>query len=233
MPGILPGMAKPFPLLSALIALLPIVAPAETLICDTPGVQVEAADRTLAQTVCDNAQTALRQIAQCNLTLQSPISIHLVDKIVHPLGQNCLAYANCKTSRIEVTEPAALAQIVAKNKVYSQVPANELLLGLITHELTHLLIDQSNPKGQNTTDHEYMAYVMQMHSYAPETRQIFLDQVDLSNGVDPMRINAFFMMAVPTNFAAYAWAHFSLPENGCAHFQRLLSGQATFHYMIY
>ncbi|WP_319823753.1 DUF6639 family protein [Thalassovita sp.] len=212
---------------------LPGGALADIYVCDTSAIRVTATTETLARSVCVGAENALRQLGQCSLALKQPVTIQLVEQVVHPFGYDCFAYADCESASIQLSEPTTLAEAVAANEIYSEVPIDQMFEGLIAHELTHLVVNQIIPEGLSRVDHEYMAYVMQMQSYPPQTRQIFLNKIDATQKADPMRINSFFMRARPTLFAAYAWAHFSQAENGCAHFQRLLSGKTTFNYMIY
>lgn len=214
--------------LAAALCALPPGTRAAPYLCANPDIRAEAPDDATAALACDSAQKALRQLAACHLPLREPVTVTIVDKVRHPADHDCIAFADCTTQTVEVTAPRMIPEVTVKNGVYEKIPAEQLFESLIVHELTHLLIHQSHPDRIHETDHEYMAYAMQLQSLPPKARQVFLDQVDPTLPFDPARINQFYLMAQPTLFAGLAWMHFAAPENGCAHFERILTGRATF-----
>lgn len=215
---------------SALCAALffPAAALSDPVACPNPAIRVEAPDGETADLVCESSQKALQNLAACHLPLRAPVLISVVEQVRHPLGNDCIAFADCTTQVIQVTAPDFIPRTVEDGDVFPRIPAREMFASLITHELTHLLIQQSHPDGVSEMDHEYMAYAMQLQSLVSETQQLFRN---LTAGTDPQdtsRINAFFMTANPSLFAAHVWAHFSAPGNGCDHFKRILDGEASF-----
>ncbi|MBR9651841.1 hypothetical protein IT775_11990 [Thalassobius aquimarinus] len=172
-------------------------------------------------------------LAACHLPQREPVLISVVEKVQHPLGTDCVAFADCTTQEIELTAPDFLPRNGRDGDVFTRIPTAEMFESLIAHELTHLLVHQSHPDRVNEINQEYMAYAMQLQSLAPETRMLFLDRIEVADPQDTSRINLFFMNTAPSLFAAHAWAHFSAPANGCAHFKRILDGEASFQSWTY
>lgn len=222
-----------FSIALAALCTLPVGTRAAPYTCANPDIRVEAPDEATAGQVCDSSEKALLQLAACHLPLREQVTIAVVEKVRHPADYDCFAFADCTTENIEVTDPRIIPEITLKDGIYQKIPVGYLFDSLIVHELTHLLIHQSHQDRISETDHEYMAYAMQLQSLPPASRQVFLDQIDPADPIDPARINSFLMMSNPTLFAGLAWAHFSAPENGCAHFERIMNGDATFQIWTY
>lgn len=227
---LLPSLAR-----SALCAALffPAAALSAPIACPNPAIRVDAPDGETADLVCESSEKALQNLAACHLPQRTPVLISVVDQVRHPLGNDCVAFADCTTQVIQVTAPDFIPRTVEDGDVFTRIPAREMFASLIAHELTHLLIHQSHPDDVNEMDHEYMAYAMQIQSLAPQSRRIFLDQTAGTDPQDTSRINAFFMSANPSLFASHVWAHFSAPGNGCDHFKRILDGEASFQNWTY
>jgi hypothetical protein len=216
-------------LLGAAAALV-VAAPAlaEPLACPTEGLTVEAADPVLAARVCGIAAGALGTLASCHLPQRRPILIEIVARIEHS-DVECLGAYDCRSARLRVTAPAALPEPDDSSSPFLSLPPDELFASLVTHELTHAMLDQQDcAAGDCIAAHEYMAYAMQMQALSPSSRQIVLDAAPGVAGVVlPERLNDFIALAAPDTFAAWAWLHFSTPGNGCAFFARLLSGEVS------
>lgn len=207
---------------------------AEPVLCPSIDISVQGADEALTDQICGGAERALTALDSCHLTQAQPISISVLPEVIHPTtGMHCLALANCIDQSIQVTHPDFIAAAVTANPVYSQIPTEDLFISLIAHELTHLLISQTTAANLNPTDHEYMAYAMQISSLPAASRQVLLDQVRDPTAVNPGWINDFILNFKPTLFAAYVWLNFSRSENGCAQFQRLMDREITFELISY
>ncbi len=201
-----------------------------SIACKGVDVRVAAANRETASRVCENVREDLQTLANCHLIQSSPIEISIVPELSHPLGDGCVAIADCQLNKLEITDPDLMQGVIAANEIYRRIPVSLLFDSLVTHELTHLLVGQSNRLQGKATDHEYMAYAMQMDRLPDEWRQLFLDEIPNPESVERERINSFMLVFDPNKFAAYTWLHFSKPNNGCSQFKRLLDGEDTFHY---
>lgn len=204
-----------------------------TLQCPNAKISVTANTAATAQRVCETVTQALPALSACHLPLQRQFHIQVVKNLSHPLSGNCLAIADCTDQIIKITAPDALPGVLKPSSVYTLFPTEALFDSLLVHELTHLLISQQPDPPRTVTDHEYMAYVMQMQTLPPHLRQNILDLIADSPQVQRQRLNVFLVLAKPLRFAAFAWKYHNTVGNGCDFFRRLLTHQDTLDIMPY
>lgn len=223
-------MPKRLPLFLALvIGTLPLAAHGVDGLfeCPNDGISVQAGTRDHAELLCQLAQEAVYHTSWCNLPQKRPISIEVVDEIVHPFA-TCLAAFDCDYDRIRIVMRDSYVQLVDPEDPYASLPPEVLVRTLVFHEITHALIEQNSPDREvPLVDHEYIAAAMELEHMDPIWREVILDYANLSTPADG-RVDIWIYRLEPRRFAANAWLHFRLPQNGCELVGRLVTGDATF-----
>ncbi len=197
------------------------------LICPG-GDRVIAPDPGLATRVCDTLTLALPQLAACHLPHDRPLTVEVTDALRGP-HPDCMGVYDCQADRIAVLPPATLATLFAPDATYARIDPALLFDSVVVHEATHALIyhrmgPNSGPGAQN----EYMAYAMQ-YAFLPDAARDRLLAGNMTDGAVTLdSMNGVILAMSPPHFAARVWQHFSAPGNGCALFQRLVSGQVRF-----
>jgi hypothetical protein len=173
------------------------------------------------------AQGAVSSISACRLPQQRPIRIEVVDEIDHPFA-TCLAAFDCDYDRIRIVVRQSYEHLVEPDDPYASFPPEVLVRTLLFHEISHALIEQnSRSRDVPLVDHEYIAAAMELANMEPTWREAILRFAALEAPAEG-RINIWTYRLNPRRFAANAWLHFALPENGCDLVGRLVGGAATF-----
>ncbi|WP_371037719.1 DUF6639 family protein [Rhodosalinus sp. FB01] len=220
---------RPRPILSAL-AMAFLLAPAPlasgTLSCPGGSLTVASPDAALNERICRVAEAGAEQLAACGLPIRAPLVILAVPEIAHG-DVSCLGAYDCDRLELRFVTPAALDAALAPDSVLRDIPREALFDSLVVHELAHAaLAQQPCAAPPCLAEHEYVAYTMQMQALAPEHRAIVTGAARGLDRVTEERLNEFIAVAAPDTFAAWAWTHFSRPENGCGFVARLISGEA-------
>ncbi|WP_371054655.1 DUF6639 family protein [Rhodosalinus sp. K401] len=219
----------PRPTLAAL-AMAFLLAPAPlaggTIICPSGAFTVASPDATLNEHICRVAEAGAEQLEACGLPIRAPLVILAVPEIAHG-DVSCLGAYDCDRLELRLVTPAALDAALAPDSVLRDIPREALFDSLVVHELAHAaLAQQPCAAPPCLAEHEYVAYTMQMQALAPEHRAIVTGAARGLDRVTEERLNEFIAVAAPDTFAAWAWTHFSRPENGCGFVARLISGEA-------
>jgi hypothetical protein len=151
----------------------------------------------------------------------------MVDDIAHPFAV-CLAAYDCDFDRVRVVGRQDYSDLVGPGDPYAEFPSAVLVRTLLSHELTHALI-QHTAMGAEVPliDHEYTAAAMELELMEPQWRDLILDYSGL-DGPSESRIDIWIYRLEPRRFAANAWLHFSAPGNGCDLVLRLVRGDFSF-----
>ncbi|MEX5728845.1 hypothetical protein Ga0609869_002198 [Rhodovulum iodosum] len=192
-----------------------------------PRITVEAERPAIMAAACDAVARARPRLAACHLDQSRPLVIRVVDETQH-LDEACLAYYDCRDDSISVSGPDALSRSLKHDSIWARIAPAALFDSLITHELAHAFLDQTECTGVPCyADHEYIAYALQIDGLSPEDRARVLDGHKVRLPVDPMGLNEFTVLSAPGYFAQAAWLHFSAPDNGCAFVEKLIEGTDT------
>jgi hypothetical protein len=213
----------------SILAACALVAPlaAQPVACPAGGFDITGADPALAVSLCHAAEEAAAALEACNLPQRSPLTIEVVDEIAHPFG-TCLAAYDCAYSRIRLVLREDYTDLVDPDDPYAAMPRDVLHGTLLTHEITHALVEQNTPGREvPLIDHEYIAAAMELDHLPPEWRGAILDYAGLDAPATG-RINIWIYRIAPRRFAANAWLHFAAPGHGCDLIGELLAGTVTF-----
>lgn len=189
---------------------------------------VDAPRAELGRKLCAIARQARNEMDACGLVQHDAIRIEIVEKADHAL-EACLAQFDCRTRSIRLVDPADFPEVLHKGDPYTQLSPDALLTALVNHEMAHALLFQS-PLGEEIrlVDHEYVAAAMELESLDAGSRDMLLAASPVSQPPDPAFLNATIYFMAPRKFAAAAWQHFSLPENGCRLVRQIVSGEFSF-----
>lgn len=106
---------------------------AQPLACRDPRVTVTSTDPALAQTACATADRALTDLAACNVVLEGPVEIALVDT----LPDRCVGLYHCDTGLIEVLSPASYPEARRTDGLYAPLSDEVFFAGVIVHKIAH------------------------------------------------------------------------------------------------
>ncbi|AHM03800.1 hypothetical protein roselon_01415 [Roseibacterium elongatum DSM 19469] len=214
-------------LIATLFLLAAVPGSAQPVACPTGTLTVDAGSDALRGSLCQSAETLLARLADCGLPQQRPINIVEVDTVAHPFA-DCLAAYDCAFDRIRLVVRDDYGDLVAADDPYMSFPPEVLIHTLLSHELTHALIEQNSADREvPLIDHEYIANALELELMDPAWRQTILDHAMLDRPSDS-RIDIWIYRMSPRRFAANAWLHFRQADNGCALIGRLLSGEVSF-----
>ncbi|WP_175566881.1 DUF6639 family protein [Rhodovulum sp. ES.010] len=192
-----------------------------------PLISVVAASDELAFRVCETVARVRPALAACHLRQVRALAIDVVPKITHP-NAGCIAQYDCRDERTAATDPAALPDVLGPDSIRRRIAPEALFDSLIVHELVHAFLDQSDCQRQPClTEHEYIAYALQIDTLNPADRRAILESHRITDPADPRRLNDFMLAAAPDHFAQAVWLHFSQPGNGCAFVGDLVRGVRT------
>lgn len=196
-----------------------------TLSCDGGQVGVAGADAQLAMRMCRVAETALEDLAACNLAIDRPVTISLVDAL--PPG--CMGLYHCGEGLIELLPPEAAAAARAPDSPFRTLSPEAFYDSLIVHELTHVAFDAVPcPLADCPATAEYLAYAMQVRSLAPENVAAFEAASNLDGPVSGSDISFVILQMAPNLFAAEAWAHFAARPDPCGYAGLIAEGTIRF-----
>jgi hypothetical protein len=191
---------------------------------------VDTDDADLAGTICEMAAGIVDDLASCGLRQTTPLTIEVVGTFSHPIGE-CLAYFDCGLDLVRITHPSLYGELLESDVIYARLPPEIALRALLTHELTHALLEHATGEGDIAlVDHEYVAAAMELELMEPEWRDVVIASAPVSLPPKPGLIDMMIYGFAPRRFAVNAWQHFSLPENGCDLVQRIAEGEVTFHH---
>ncbi|MGC9419515.1 MAG: DUF6639 family protein [Rhodovulum sp.] len=210
------------------MALVPGFARAAPVPCPgDPLISVDAEVPEDAVVVCETVARARPRLADCRLEQTRPLTIRVVPEITHALV-GCMAQYHCHDDSISVTAPAALPGVLVPDSIWRRIAPRALFESLIVHELAHAFLDQSEcPATLCLTDHEYIAFALQIDALGAADRAAILEGNGIADPGDTGRLNGFIARMDPGYFAQAAWLHFSQPGNCCDFVGDLVQGTGT------
>lgn len=203
-------------------------AAAQPMRCEDPGYAVTSADPDLSRRVCREAADIGGRLAACGLVSSETVVIEITDVPGH-LPINCLAYYDCEHDVVRVTDPALFPDLLAPDNPYAQLSPEAVLRALLTHEVSHVLVARAAaPRSVSIIDQEYVAAAMELDLLDPGARAALLEASPTPDPPSAGLIDIWIYGLEPRKFAANAWQHFALPENGCDLVRRIVDGKFSF-----
>ena len=192
------------------------------LVCEGDLITVTAASPTLAKKVCTITTRAIADLAICNVTLDRPVSINLLDVRLptHYLGMYCNG-----TDSIKLLPPTKLEEQRLASSAFAPIPTPRYFESIIVHELNHAAFDAVPcPFGHCIATAEYLSYVMQLRSLSVQDQIAFLGNTDFDERVSRDRLSAIMVFLDPDGFARKAWLHFNQRPDPCGFAGQIMSG---------
>ncbi|NNF23973.1 MAG: hypothetical protein HKN63_04115 [Rhodobacteraceae bacterium] len=222
-------------LAAALAGALFATAPrAEPTLCPAPdpaavaAISVDAPDPALVERICRVAQTAVEELAACNVVVARPVTIRINDDL--PPG--CVGQYHCGEGLIEVLSPEFLKERELYDSAFHQLDPKAYFDSIITHELTHAAYDNTFcPFGTCPVTAEFLAYSMQVRSLSEADRLRFLDGMPRTRVETPADLALVLMMA-PGKFAQLAWEFYSRPGKGCDYVGKVMAGDVLLDFYL-
>jgi hypothetical protein len=199
----------------------------EPIECGSVGVSVTAPDPAITDLVCNAAEVAARQLDLCGLPLEQPVLVRVLDDFATN-HNNCAALFDCKTMSVDIASPDALKGMISADSPWSQLSMEEYFASVVAHELAHAAFQQAvGDRVVDPTDHEYVAYAMQMQFLSALDRSAIISSFPVKPPVAASELNGIIAFMAPVLFAAKTWTHFTGPVGGCDFVRSLARGERT------
>lgn len=217
-------------LLGLLMACSIASASSEERICPGTRAEVGSVADTDRAHVCGAAVAAESALAKCRISPRRPYTIRFFSDVRNPQG-NCIfgqfrAGEKDVAAIVHLEASAALVASIPDGEpmsVYRKLPATELHHSLIVHEVSHAIVHQNLAVAPCHAVHEYIAAVAQISALSDESRRVYLEAFAGEDRYTTEMFNDIVLAMNPARYAAAAYRHFHLPENGCAFVRRLLA----------
>jgi hypothetical protein len=197
---------------------------AQTL-CPNGQVTVHSTDTALSDRVCLASDKAFALYETCEVSLSTPIAIHIRDHIAN----DCFGLFHCGQARIDVLSPDAIAAMRNPDGLFATIPLKQMFDSIVVHELTHALYDATPcPSESCIATAEYLAYALQIASLPDTTRAAVAAGIAEGREVQRESISGIMYLFAPDNFALNAWGHYSQVPDQCAHIRDILDGTTVF-----
>jgi hypothetical protein len=204
------------------------VFPAEER-CTEAAVDVAAASSYERRLVCAAASQALERLGRCDIVLQRPLRIQVLDEVRHPRhGRSIFGFFDTAREIVLITKYDNVPDLV-RDTPYSELRPPEFYKSLVVHELVHGVMHQ-NMTGDPTSHalFEYPAYALQLESLAYDERRKLLRATTNKSEIDEFIFSDSILFFDPFFFAARAYQHFKTSPNSCSRLHALLEGEAPF-----
>lgn len=199
---------------------------AEGIACAGSDVTVVGAKSGLRD-ICDGASEAIAQLASCNLTLQGPVTVEIVESL-----PGCLGLYHCDDDLIQLLSPDAYARHLSRSPggPFGHLEPEVFFGGVLRHELAHAaLASMPCPFEGCPATKEFVAYTMQIW-FLPEAARAPFDR-RASDRVRPAfreGVSVVVLMMAPEAFIANAYAYLTGQDDPCGLIADVASGEVTF-----
>ena len=197
--------------------------------CTEAAVDVAAASPDERRLVCAAASRALERLGRCNILLQRPLRIRILDEVRHPHhGGEIFGFFDTAREIVLVTKYDNIPDLV-RDTPYSELRPLEFYKSLVVHEVVHGVMHQNLTRSPTSNaSSEYPAYALQLDSLPSDERGKLLRATDSKSKSDEFRFSDPILAFDPFFFAARAYEHFKTSPNSCARLLALLDGEAPF-----
>jgi len=209
-------------LAAAVPSLIDIASAAQTH-CTGAGVVVQAADVADAADACEGARDAIGFLRAQGLRVPDAIEVHVVTALPDVANRTALgAYLHAER-RAYIIPFAAFRAATS----YFGLPADRALFrSLAAHEVAHVVAAANfTAPRPNVEAHEYVAYVTQIATMAPELRNRVLAMPSAYVFDYPTQMNTAVYLSDPERFGVGVYGHFVRAGNGAAFLREVLAGR--------
>ncbi len=175
--------------------------------------------------LCAIAERASDELATCNLPINRPINIEIVDS----LPDGCVAEYHCEDDAITVLSPDSVEQQLSGDHPLRQIDPQDYLYSIVVHELAHAALDgMPCPFTSCVATQEFVAYSMQLRSLTPQDRDLFLTRPDFNRPIAAEEINAIIVQMAPDVFLQKSWWYLEQQEDPCGFVGAIAEGAFLF-----
>lgn len=192
--------------------------------CVGTDVVVQAAEPADAADACEGARDAIGFLRAQGLRAPDAIEVRVVETLPDVANRTAFG-AYLHAERRAYIIPFAKFRAGAS---YFGLPADRALFrSLAAHEVAHVVaaFNFTAPR-PNVEAHEYIAYVTQIATMAPELRSRVLAMPSAYVFDYPTQMNTAVYLSDPERFGVGAYRHFAGPANGTAFLREVLAGRA-------
>ena len=180
-----------------------------------------------AYLACAGAADAVAFMLQQGLTVDTELRIDILDSVfLHQEGTpsfRILGQFDADRERISVTSTKGQREMAAEKPIFGVPYEDSLFRSVVAHEVAHAIADANFQVTEPTRlAHEYIAYIVQLATMAPELRQQVLDHHKSPAFTSEIEINPMTYGLNPDVFAVKAYRHYQLPGVGAVFVQTLL-----------
>jgi hypothetical protein len=196
-------------------------ASAEAVLCPSEKVTVEAPE-ALTERICRDAETAILELASCELTVPTPLDI----SVVPDLGENCLGLYHCGERHIDVLPPEAYGSLLPPENPFSAVSRDGFFASVVRHEMAHAALDTlSCPFETCIVAEEYVAYTMQVMFLPSEDLARFESRIAYVPPISRDALNPAILFMAPEIFVQKAWLHLQDRPDPCSFIGQVARGE--------
>jgi hypothetical protein len=195
-----------------------------------PGMPIDVSATTAEERrlTCMAAAETIGLLGRCGISARRPLRVQIQSEVRRPRGEAIFGMLDVGHDRVLVTHQSNIPALV-EGTPYARLPQRDFYKSLIVHEIVHGIMHQNLKRAASShAAYEYPAYALQIESFAPQVRDVFLQSFDQSTFETTSFFNDPILFFDPYHFAARAYRHFKASANGCAHLAALLEGEVAF-----
>lgn len=213
---------RPLITITAVIALVVLTAPAETISCDNSLVTVTVFNATTAELICTATTRAETLFAACNVPpLAAPVKIDVVTELIP--GAAALFHRDGRW--IEVLEPSLMEAGRGSNDAFAFLLPEAYFQSVIVHELTHAaIVDLPCPFDGCVVAQEFLGHAMQVMSLTEQQKLAFADNSNFDRQISRDELSAVILYIAPFLFTQKTWAHLLQRDDPCGYIGLITSG---------
>lgn len=176
--------------------------------------------------ICSLAERVRGQLASCNLTVPTPITVAFAPD----LGLGCVGIFHCGQDRIEPLPPARYTEMRETGEIvaFAALSPDAFFESVLRHEMAHAALDDMPcPFDSCIVAQEYIAYTMQIR-FLPEDQRAAYEAENRHDGrVSRDTLNAFILQMAPDVFAHRAWQHLTERPDPCGFIGSVARGEVV------
>ena len=200
---------------------------AEDFTCPGGAIVVQSAGDH-SEAICRVASEATRQLASCNLTVPSPITV----EVTHEVPSGCYGLYHCGDHLIQLRPVGDYAAHLssAPQSLFAHVEPDVFFESILRHEMVHAVLEATHcPFDSCPATQEFVAYTMQI-MFLPDIERAPFDQrlAEVSRPVTRDSVNAIILMWSPETFMTNAYAYLMQQNDPCALIGAIAQGEVVF-----
>ncbi len=163
--------------------------------CPEVAVDVEGASSDQRRLACSAARRALGRLGQCDIVLQRPLRIQMLDEVRHPRhGGLIFGFFDTAREVVLVAKDDRIPDLV-RDTPYGVLQPLEFYKSVIVHEVVHGVMHQNlRRRPTSNASYEYPAYAIQLESLPSDERQKLLRATSSEIGGQRVHIQRYYLI---------------------------------------